>query len=545
MRRKRFWGVTLVLALVPIGHMAEALTYTVNSTNDVDDTKCNSSHCSLREAINAANANPGTDTIDFTIPASDPNCDALTKVCTITPASALPTLTDNDTHIDGYTQGDASPATATTPAVLRIEIDGTSAGGSASGLTIESANNSIRGLVINNFGEHGVFISGTIAADNRVMGNYIGTNAKGASDLGNDLDGVNISWGAQNNRIGGSTAAARNVISGNDGNGVRIEDSGTTGNTVSGNYIGLAASGTTKLGNGVGVFIGWGVQNNTIGGDTEGERNVISGNDQDGVLLFENNTTGNIVSGNYIGTDANGTADLGNTQNGVYIGYGAQNNTVGGDTDGERNVISGNNENGVLISEIETTNNTVSGNYIGTDKNGTADLGNGDHGVYIESAQNTVGGNTDSERNVISGNDQTGVMIYGSDATGNTISGNYIGTDANGTLDRGNAWSGVTIGSGAQNNTVGGDTQGERNVISGNSQSGIYISGTGTMSNTISGNYIGTDKDGTADLGNTFWGVRFDSGPQNNTLGPGNIIAHNGYDGVEVNGGSTSGNVIT
>jgi CSLREA domain-containing protein len=542
MRRKRFWVVTLVLALVlalvPIGHMAEALTYTVNSTDDVDDTKCNSSHCSLREAINHANANSGTDTIDFNIPCGG-------GVCTIQPLSPLPTLTDDGTTIDGYTQGDAAPATATMPAVLRIEIDGTSAGGSASGLTIESANNSIRGLVINNFGEHGVFISGTIATDNRVMGNYIGTNAKGASDLGNDLDGVNISWGAQNNRIGGSTAAARNVISGNDGGGVYIEDSGTTGNTVSGNYIGLAASGTTKLGNGVGVFIGWGAQNNTIGGDTEGERNVISGNDQDGVLLFENNTTGNIVSGNYIGTDANGTADLGNTQNGVYIGYGAQNNTVGGDTDGERNVISGNNENGVLISEIETTNNTVSGNYIGTDKNGTADLGNGDHGVYIESAQNTVGGNTDSERNVISGNDQTGVMIYGSDATGNTISGNYIGTDANGTLDRGNAWSGVTIGSGAQNNTVGGDTQGERNVISGNSQSGIYISGTGTMSNTISGNYIGTDKDGTADLGNTFWGVRFDSGPQNNTLGPGNIIAHNGYDGVEVNGGSTSGNVIT
>jgi hypothetical protein len=432
------------------------------------------------------------------------------------------------------------------PAVLRIEIDGTSAGGSVSGLTIESANNSIRGLVINNFGWHGVFISGTIATDNRVMGNHIGTNAKGASDLGNGFDGVNISWGAQNNRIGGSTAAARNVISGNDGGGVYIEDSGTTGNTVSGNYIGLAASGTTKLGNGTGVVISWGAQNNTIGGDTEGERNVISGNDQDGVIIFENNTTGNIVSGNYIGTDKNGTANLGNTQNGVYIGYGAQNNTVGGDTDGERNVISGNGENGVYIYEIETINNTVSGNYIGTDANGTADLGNGGRGVDIQNAQNnTVGGDTESERNVISGNDQTGVMIYGSDATGNTISGNYIGTDANGTLDRGNAWSGVAIGSAAQNNTVGGDTEGERNVISGNGQAGIYISGGGTVSNTVSGNYIGTDKDGTADLGNTFSGVSFDSGPQNNTLGPGNIIAYSGFNGVEVIGGSSISNTIT
>jgi hypothetical protein len=367
--------VALVLALMPTGHTARAATYTVTNTND-------SGAGSLRQAIIDANANPGTDTIDFNIPCGG-------GVCTITPTSPLPTLTDDGTTIDGYTQGDASPATATMPAVLRIEIDGTSAGGSVSGLTIESANNSIRGLVINNFGWHGVFISGTIATDNRVMGNHIGTNAKGASDLGNGFDGVNISWGAQNNRIGGSTAAARNVISGNDGGGVYIEDSGTTGNTVSGNYIGLAASGTTKLGNGIGVVISWGAQNNTIGGDTEGERNVISGNDQDGVIIFENNTTGNIVSGNYIGTDKNGTANLGNTQNGVYIGYGAQNNTVGGDTDGERNVISGNGENGVYIYEIETINNTASGNYIGTDANGTADLGNGGRGLTSRTLRTT------------------------------------------------------------------------------------------------------------------------------------------------------------
>jgi CSLREA domain-containing protein len=546
MRQKRVRRVALVLALmlalVPVGHTAEAATYTVNSTNDVDDTKCNSLHCSLREAINAANANSGVaDTIDFNIPCGG-------GVCTIQPTSPLPALTDNDTHIDGYTQGDAQPATATTPAVLRIEIDGTSAGGSASGLTIESANNTISGLVINNFEGHGVFISGTIATDNRIRGNYIGTNAKGASDLGNDFDGINISRGAQNNRIGGSTPAARNVISGNDRDGVYILDSGTTGNIVSGNYIGLAASGTTKLGNGSGVVIHWGAQNNTIGGDTPGERNVISGNDGDGVIILENNTTGNVVSGNYIGPDKDGsTANLvGNGQNGVYIGYGAQNNIVGGDTDGERNVISGNGENGVIIFENNTTGNVVSGNYIGTDESGMDPLGNGYEGVYIQNApNNTVGGDTEGERNVISGNGQRGVVIYGSDATDNIISGNYIGTDKDGTLDRGNGWNGVVIYSGAQNNTVGGDTEGERNVISGNNQEGIYISGSGTTTNTISGNYIGTDKNGTADLGNTTRGVYFDGGIENNTLGPGNIIAYNGSDGVRVNGVSTSGNIIT
>jgi hypothetical protein len=534
--------LALVLALVPASHTAQAATYTVTNTN-------NSGAGSLRQAIINANlpSSLPPHLIQFNIDAStDPGCNAGTGVCTIQPTSALPALTGGGITIDGYTQIGAAPATATTLAALRIEINGTSAGGSASGLTIESANNSIRGLVINNFEGHGVFISGTIATDNTVLGNYIGTNSKGASDLGNDFDGVNISWGAQNNTIGGSTPAARNVISGNDLDGVHIEHSGTTGNTVSGNTIGLNANGTAKLGNDTGVFIGWGAQNNTIGGDTQGERNVISGNGRDGVFISENNTTGNIVSGNYIGTDKNGTADLGNSQNGVYIGYGAPNNTVGGDTDGERNVISGNDEHGVFISEIETINNTVSGNYIGTDKNGTADLGNGYDGVYIGNApNNTVGGDTAGERNVISGNDQRGVTIYGGDATGNTISGNYIGTDANGTLDRGNAWSGVVISSGAQTNTIGGDTEGKRNVISGNGQSGISISGIGTMSNTVSGNYIGTDKGGLADLGNSFWGVYFDSGPQNNTLGPGNVIAYNGFDGVEANGGSTTGNAIT
>jgi hypothetical protein len=543
MKHKRVRIATLVLALVlallSVGHAAEAVTYTVTNTND-------SGAGSLRQAINAANANIGTDTIQFNInAATDPGCNATTGMCTIQPISPLPALTDNDTDINGYTQTDASLATATMPAVLKIEIDGTSAGVSADGLTIESASNIIGGLVINNFGGHGIVISGTLATGNRVVGNYIGTDPKGASDLGNGFDGVSICRGAQNNRIGGGTPAARNVISGNGGDAVRIEHSGTMSNTVSGNYIGLSANGTADLGNGIGVFIGWGAQNNTIGGDTAGERNIISGNDEDGVFISGDNTTGNTVSGNYIGTDKNGTANLGNTRHGVYIGYGAQNNTVGGDSDGERNVISGNNEQGVHIHQNDTTNNTVSGNYIGTDANGSADLGNGGRGVYISNAQNnTVGGDMEGERNVISGNDQIGVTILGSDATGNTVSGNYIGTDRDGTLDLGNAWSGVAISSGAQNNTVGGDTPGERNVISGNGQHGIYISGSSTMTNTVSGNYIGTDRDGKADLGNTLWGVHFDSGPQNNTVGPSNIIAYNGLDGVEVSGGST-GNTIT
>jgi hypothetical protein len=563
MKGKRLWIMALVLALVlallPARHTAWAATVTVNSTTDVSDGDISSianliaspggdAVISLREAITAANNTSGDDTIVFNIPAAtDPGCNAGTGVCTIQPTSVLPILSGGGTTIDGYTQSGALQATDTTSATLKVEIDGTNAGG-VDGFTLNSSNNLIRGLVINRFSGYGVIIYGSFTTGNTVSGNYIGTDVDGTLDRGNNRSGVFIYGGAQNNTVGGDAAGERNVISGNDQYGVCIDDSDTTGNTVSGNTIGTDASGTADLGNAWdGVFIGFGAQNNTVGGDAPGERNVISGNDVSGVSLNGSGTTGNTVSGNYIGTDASGTADLGNAYSGVRISGGAQNNTVGGDAAAERNVISGNDGHGVLISDSGTTGNTVSGNYIGTAASGTADLGNAWDGVYIVGGaqDNTVGGDTAGERNVISGNDQRGVCIYGSDTMSNTVSGNYIGTDADGTLDRGNSYSGVYIDGGAQNNTVGGDTAGERNVISGNDGYGVLIDGSGTTGNTVSGNTIGTDANGTADLGNSGYGVYIYSGAQNNTVGPDNVIAHNGYDGVAVDGSSTTGNTIT
>ncbi len=467
--------VALVLALwPPMARPTEAAVYTVNTVVDENDGSCSDGDCSLRDAIILANNNFGPDTIAF-------NISGCGGVCTIQPTSALPTLWGGGTTIDGYTQPGALQATDTTSATLLIEIDGTNAGNS-NGFQMTSAANVIKGLVINRFSRSGVYISG--GTGNTVSGNYIGTDATGTADLGNAWDGVSIGGGAQNNTVGGDTAAERNVISGNDMDGVRIFGSGTTGNTVCGNYIGTDASGTADLGNAFhGVSISGGAQNNTVGGDTAGERNVISGNDEDGVRIFGSGTTGNTVSGNYIGTDANGTADLGNADDGVDILSGAQNNIIGGDTATERNVISGNDADGVHISDSGTTGNTVSGNYIGTDASGTADLGNADDGVYISG--------------------------------------------------------------GAQNNTIGGDTAAERNVISGNDDDGVHISDSGTTGNTVSGNYIGADASGTADLGNTGYGVRIAQGAQNNTVGPGNVIAHNSLDGVGVYGGSTISNTIT
>jgi hypothetical protein len=468
----------------------------------------------------------------------------------------------------------------------------------------------IRGLAINHFGGIGVAIGGSTAVGNIISGNHIGTDASGSLGRGNGLDGVFIAFGAQNNTIGGDAPAERNVISGNDWAGVAIYSSGTLSNTISANYIGVNANGTGDLGNTRnGIYIYGGAQANTVGGDTPNERNVISGNDQSGVRIYGSNTMSNIVCGNYIGTAANGTDDLGNSVSGVVITAGAQNNRIGGDTQGERNVISGNDHSGVEITLTDTMSNTVCGNYIGTDKDGTADLGNTFFGISIEGGtqnnviggdtegernvisgndmhgirildsrgntisgnyigiaadgtsdrgngsdgvdisdgaqNNTVGGDAQGERNVISGNDQSGVHIWGSGATGNTIRGNYIGTDASGTADRGNSEYGVYISVGAQNNTVGGDTPGERNVISGNVLDGIVISRSDTMGNTVCGNYIGIAADGTGDLGNGWRGIRINRGAQNNTVGPGNIIAHSGYDGVEVAGIDTTGNTVT
>ena len=215
-------------------------------------------------------------------------------MCTIQPTSALPTLTDGDTTIDGYSQPGTAEATDGTPATLLIEINGASAG-SSSGFLIASADNVIRGLLVNRFSWDGVRIYGSAATGNTVSGNYIGTDANGTADRGNAYSVVDIYGGAQNNTVGGNTDGERNVISGNDEHGISIWGSGTMSNTVSGNYIGTDASGTAVLGNWYGVEIYNGAQNNTVG-----PGNVIAHNNNDGVRIDRSETTGNTITQNSI-----------------------------------------------------------------------------------------------------------------------------------------------------------------------------------------------------------------------------------------------------
>ncbi len=394
----------------------------------------------------------------------------------------------------------------------------------------------------------GVSIYGSNTDSNKVFGNFIGTDATGSVDLGNAWIGVFIGYDAESNTVGGSTASYRNVISGNDLEGVQLRGTGTRNNTVMGNYIGLSANGEVALGNALdGVLIFDGAADNTIGGDASGERNVISENGSCGVSIYGSGTISNTVSGNFIGTDKDGTDAHPNGLQGVFIGFAATGNTVGGTSNGERNVISGNWQDGVRIENSGTSNNTVEGNYIGTTASGLSALHNNGSGVSLrDGAQNnTVGGDVPAERNIISGNLVSGVWLRSASTSGNTISGNYIGVNATGTAGLNNFGDGVTIDTGAHNNTIGGTASGRGNVIGENSL-GIRLDGVGTDDNTVAGNFIGTDRTGMIDLGQfPLHGVLIMNGASDNTVGPGNMIAYNALDGVRIYGASTIGNDVT
>ncbi|MGC9398422.1 MAG: hypothetical protein ACP5HM_04730 [Anaerolineae bacterium] len=517
MNYRRLIGVILTwalcLALLP-AQSVQAATYTVTNTNDSGDG-------SLRWAIEQANVNPGPDTIQF-------NITGCGGVCTIQPTSVLPTITDDETTIDGYSQPGASPATADEPATILVEIDGSLIAADTWGLAMTSANNLVQGLSITDFGWDGIAIAFGSATGNVVAGNYLGIDPAGA-DEGNGHSGVFIGQGAQENLVGGDTPAERNVLSGNVWSGVEIHGSGTMSNTVTGNYIGTDATGMARVRNALyGVRIYGGAQRNTIGGNTTGERNVISGNGEDGVRIVGADTDDNIVCGNHIGLAADGSTELVNSSNGVQISGDAEHNIVGGDEAGERNVISGNGQDGVYIEGENTIWNVVSGNYIGLAADGSTAVGNALSGVSLRNGAHytMVGGDEAGERNVLSGNEWYGVFV--TETENNTVRGNYIGTDAAGTSALPNHF-GVFISVFAQHNYIGPD-----NVISGNERYGVGLYGMETMSNTVHGNIIGADVTGQTALANGENGVYLSVGAQYNFIGPDNIISGNDQHGVYI-----------
>ena len=347
-----------------------ATTFTVTKTADTNDGVCDAD-CSLREAITAANANAGTDTIAFDIPGGGPH--------TIAPTSALPTITD-PVIIDGYTQSGASENTngpgLGLNTVLKIELDGTSAGAFVSGLVIAAGTSTVRGLAINRFPETGiVLVTGSDKAS--IEGNFIGTDVAGSVDLGNT---TGIIVATPDNKIGGTDPSERNLISGNGagavGHGVVLLGSAATGNLVQGNLIGVNAAGLAALGNERNGVVMNDAPDNTVGGLTAVTGNVISGNTRTGVRIREAGATGNTVRGNFIGTDVGGTLDIGNVRYGVRIGEDADDNSLGGVPAGAGNVIAFNGLDGVSIKDASTTGDAILGNSIFSNVELGIDLGN-------------------------------------------------------------------------------------------------------------------------------------------------------------------------
>jgi hypothetical protein len=507
-------------------------------------------------------------------------------------------------------------------AVIEIQLDGGAqncSSGYFAGLTIMASNTLVEGLAITGFqcGD-GLLVDpttqvGTPATTpqtgNVIQGNFIGPDAtgnSGASRNGQQLflgGGILLDTNSTSSTVGGAPCtgaevtgpclaggfsaaqyANENVIGGNNDWGVGALSSDA--NTIEGNNIGANLSGNGALGNSLdGILLFDGVTHTQVLG------NLISGNSgRDGIELGCNNTTAttdqhNVIAGNLIGTTADGIGKLSNNVgiqlSDSFVGFNAhfcandsnsrpQDNIIGGSAGGptgtvfgfsstDGNIISGNATDQVLM--YGTTNNVVTGNYIGVGVDGktVVDPTYGARAIVMNSgnaqdSSNVIGvGSTGTgsgtltatKGNVISGNFE-GVTVTTS--VSDIIAGNIIGlasdgvSSSDGLHSTGNTGEGINFRDGASSVTIGGTTSAARNIIS-NNNFGIYVLGTAS-SNNIKGNYIGTDSSGTLARGNNQDGVFIGDAASNQVgglnAGDGNVISANGRNGIRIDADATS-----
>jgi Domain of unknown function (DUF4394)/Calx-beta domain/Domain of unknown function (DUF4214) len=489
---------TLRARLDPTAH---AGTFTVTNAN-LDGLG------SLRNAIEVSNQNPGSgpNLINFNIPGSG--------VHVIDVGDGLPLVTA-PVIIDGTTQ----PGFAGTPIIElrghtvapespRPSLSTNPRGGM---LEISGGNSTVRGLLINRYGGPSIVLHTN--GGNLVQGNYIGADGPLA---------IAIVADSSNNTIGGTTAAARNVIMRSNFSAVMLFGNN---NVVQGNFIGTDATGTTRQGNSVGIDI-YG-SNNVVGGAAVEAGNVISAN-YEGILIHAN---GNVIERNRIGTDVTGTANLGNGLYGIDI-------TNGNDNLIRYNLISGN-DCGVSLSDGSQAT-TLVGNLIGVSANATLPIANR-IGVQIFGDHNIIGPpvNISADENVIAGNTTEGLVIYGNN---NLVRANLIGNSAFTALKNGG--DGVLIFGSL--NTIGGNSYSTANVISGNGDNGIQILGATAAGNVITANRIGIDGSSSLrSMPNLGHGILIADAANFNTIGGintplsllHNFIAYNKGDGVRVDRG--------
>ena len=491
---------------------------------------------SLRAAIYYANDHPGS-RITFNIPTNDVGY--TNGAFWIRPSGQIPTVTASGTEIDGTTQ----PGFAGQPVVV---LDGSGAvpeAGGIAGLEFVAANCVVRGLNIQQFSGGGMGFLFADSTNNRVEGCYVGTGPQGTNNAPNVGVGISMVQGAAYNIIGGTNVAQRNIISGNISAGIVIRGTNTVGNRIIGNFIGLDATGTQRLTNSqTAVQIIDGASSNIVGGASAELRNYISGNDGSGVLIA-GTTAGNLVQGNYIGLDITGTNGVSNVGTGVAISEQGTGNVVGGTAPGAGNLVGANLTYGIAIAGTGAVNNYVQGNWIGLDATGNSAIPNGNGVILLAGAnENWIGGTEPGARNVISGNQSSGIAMDGTNTSHNAVLGNLIGTDPQGRVAIPNRAAGVLIHGSASGNKIG-----SFNFISGNQGSGVSIEDPYTTGNSVFGNIIGVGVDYTNILGNSGAGVAIVGGAVGNYvggtfIGAGNVIAGNRSYGLAIAGSDTSGN---
>jgi parallel beta-helix repeat protein len=432
---------------------------------------------SLRDAIDAANLAGTPSTINFAVNG------------TITLATALPAITSQVT-IDATTA--ASPFTGTP--VVELDCNG------QAGLTFAagSDNSQLLGLAVDNAAGNGVTLD---ASSITLNNNYIGLNLAGAA-AGNSGDGVFVSATSSNNFIGlntsGNAGVVGNVISGNSGNGIALVNS--SGNTLVANRIGTDPTGTTAIANGQnGIWVTAGSHGNEIGGTAF----------TDGPGGPANNPTG---------TEGQTTP------------------TFVVPPDG--NLVSGNGLNGILI-DTSSVNNTLNGNFVGTNASGDAALGNAADGVLINGADgNSLIGCLANQDpfvyyNVVSGNGGNGVQVTNSNNV--TIQGNFLGIGANNASIVSNALNGILVNGSSQNTQVGGIIP-LGNVAAGNGMNGIEVADTASgfqTFNTFGGLFAFA---GAAPNGND--GLLITSTGGNNSVRT-NVFSGNVNNGIEIAGNAS------
>jgi parallel beta-helix repeat protein len=368
-----------------------------------------------------------------------------------------------------------------------------------------------------------------------IEGNWIGLSATGQGGSGNGFDGIG-DRGAANTTIGGTVAGSANVVGSSLYNGIDVMGASATGTVIEGNIVGLAANGTDPAPNGTPHLDSAISLTDTIGTVIQG--NTLS--ESSGAGIFIERGYGSIVQGNLIGTDTSGMLNRGNAGGGIALDATAL-TLVGGTTPGARNFIAANKSYGILVYNQDGGGgfgNVLAGNFVGLNATGLAALPN-DEGVIVSNVpQTTIG--LPGAANVIGGNGTNGILVFGRMSTGTVIQGNIIGLGADALTPIPNM-EGIVVSS-APGVLI------EQDFISGNTDDGIYIVGSGTAGTVMIQNHIGTDGSGTLARGNGNDGVQIDGAAGVTVGGTGNnirnIISGNGVAGVEVDGTTATTDVI-